>query len=190
MTETSEKSLLRCTLKKSYNVTKKLVAYALYIVIGIGAVVVSCYGAVGIWSVIADPIMKSIAAIVSFVASIPWYYYVGFVAALSIPGYSFVWCVARELTDEDWYSNEAKTVALALAVALAGALALAVALASAVAVTLALAGALAVTLAGAVAVTLAFAGALAVTLALAVTDETKAFLFVGAYLHYRKRVKT
>ena len=178
MTETTDKSLLRCTLKKSYNVTKKLVLWASYIVVGIAAFVFACYGVVGIWNALADTITNSISEIVSFVTSIPWYYYAGFVAIISIPSYSFVWCVARELTDEDWHSDEAKTVASAVAFAGAGAVALALVLA------LVLAGVLALVLAG----TFAFAGVLAV--ALAGAAETKAFLFVGAYLHYRKRVKT
>jgi hypothetical protein len=65
-----------------------------------------------------------------------------------------------ELTEEDWESNEAEDTAL-----------------------------FTLTFAFAIVIAFAFAFALfTLTFALAFIDS-KAFLFIGAYLHYRKRVK-
>jgi uncharacterized membrane protein len=169
--EANDKSLLRCTIKKSVDVAKKIGKYAAGTALGILAAVLVIYGAIGIWTIAADPAYKYLTAIVSFLFSIPWYCYAGIVAIAAIPVYSLLWCVARELTEEDWESNEAAYLALTALVALALALALA---------SLALAS---------LPLALAFL-ALALALALAsLATDTKAFLFIGAYLHYRKRVK-
>ena len=143
--ETNDKSLLRCTIKKSADVVKKLVMYASYIIVAAAAVESSLYEFVGIWNAIQDPIKYAVALLVG----IPWYYYAGVVALAAIPVYSLLWCVARELTDEDWNSNKAKDVAFAIAVA----------------------------------------GAFAFIIAFAIAPDSKVLLFIGAYLHYRKRVK-
>ena len=171
--EANDKSLLRCTIKKSVDVAKKIGKYAAGTALGILAAVLVIYGAIGIWTIAADPAYKYLTAIVSFLFSIPWYYYAGVAAIAAIPVYSFLWCVARELTEEDWESNEAKTFARFTLVALA------------LALTFSLTFSLTLTL-----FTL-FALALApLALALApLAADTKAFLFIGAYLHYRKRVK-
>jgi hypothetical protein len=173
--EANDKSLFRCTIKKSAGVVKKLAKYVAYVAVGLIACVLSVYGAMGIWVIAADPAYKYLTAIVSFLFSIPWYYYAGVAAIAAIPVYSFLWCVARELTEEDWESNEAKTFARFTLVALALALALTFSLTFSLTLTL---------------FTL-FALALApLALALApLAADTKAFLFIGAYLHYRKRVK-
>jgi hypothetical protein len=173
--EANDKSLFRCTIKKSAGVVKKLAKYVAYVAVGLIACVLSVYGAMGIWVIAADPAYKYLTAIVSFLFSIPWYYYAGVAAIAAIPVYSFLWCVARELTEEDWESNEAKTFARFTLVALAP-------LALALALTFSLTFSLTLTL---------FALALApLALALApLAADTKAFLFIGAYLHYRKRVK-
>ena len=145
--ETNDKSLLRCTIKKSADVMKKLAKYAAYIlgtliagILALIAGILALYGALGVWAIAADPVYKIVDSIVSFLFSIPWYYYAGIVAIAAIPVYSLLWCVTRELTEEDWESNEAKTFALS-------------------------------------------------ALALALALDSKAFRFIGAYLHYRKRVK-
>jgi hypothetical protein len=171
--EANDKSLLRCTIKKSVDVAKKIGKYAAGTALGILAAVLVIYGAIGIWTIAADPAYKYLTAIVSFLFSIPWYCYAGIVAITAIPVYSLLWCVARELTEEDWESNEAAYLTLAsLPLALAF---LALTLASLTLASLPLA--------------LAFL-ALALALALAsLATDTKAFLFIGAYLHYRKRVK-
>ena len=167
--ETNDKSLLRCTIKKSADVVKKLVMYASYIIVAAAAVASYLYGIVGIWNAIQDPIKYAVALLVG----IPWYYYAGVVALAAIPVYSLLWCVARELTDEDWNSNKAKDVAFAIAVA--GAFAFAIAAAGAFAFAIAFA--------------IAVAGAFAFAIAFAIAPDSKVLLFIGAYLHYRKRVK-
>jgi hypothetical protein len=116
--ETNDKSLLRCTVKKSADVVKKLVMYAAYAIVVITVLVIMFFGAFAVWAVVEKPL----EICVSFLLGIPWYYYVGVVALAAIPVYSLLWCVARELTHEDWKSDEAKNIAFALA--LTGALAL------------------------------------------------------------------
>lgn len=115
MSEITDKSLLRCTLKKSADVTAKVVLYASYAVVGITATVLAIYGMIALYSVAINPIEEILNAIwnwslpstiyvvvISLITSIPWYVYAGIVAIAIIPIYSFLWCVARELTEEDW----------------------------------------------------------------------------------------
>jgi hypothetical protein len=132
-------SLLKCTFKKSASVAKKV-----GMVIGaIAAIVVIIY-LIYLGGIAVYPTLIIIgAAITTFFLSIPWWIYVGIVLIAAIPTYSFVWCVARGLTDEDWQSDTAKNIALATLLALA---------------------------------------------ALALADH-KSMLFIGAYLHYRKRIR-
>jgi hypothetical protein len=170
--ETNDKSLLRCTIKKSTDVMKKLAKYAAYILGTLIAGILALYGALGVWAIAADPVYKIVDSIVSFLFSIPWYCYAGIVAIAAIPVYSLLWCVTRELTEEDWKSDEAKILALAIAFAIAIA---AIAIASIAAIAFASIAAI------------AFASIAAIAFALAI--DSKAFRFIGAYLHYRKRVK-
>jgi MFS family permease len=165
------KSLLRCTIKKSADVMKKLAKYAAYILGTLIAGILALYGALGVWAIAADPVYKIVDSIVSFLFSIPWYCYAGIVAIAAIPVYSLLWCVTRELTEEDWESNEAKTFALFTLFTLFTLFALALALTFALsALTFAL-------------------SALTFALTFALALDSKAFRFIGAYLHYRKRVK-
>jgi hypothetical protein len=105
------------------------------------------------------------------------------VALAAILIYSLLWCIARNLTEDDWQSGSAKDISeeitLVLTLLVLTLLALALALAFAFAFALALAP-------------LAFVFApLAFTLAFAlfISKDSKAFLFIGAYLHYRKRTQ-
>jgi hypothetical protein len=130
--EINDPSLLRCTVKKSIQVIKKLSLYvaalAVMAIIGYGI-----YLGLPTLTKIAGMVVDVLVSIVTVLVSIPWYYYVGAVVIAAIPTYSFIWCVARNLTDEDWNSDTAKNVAVAV--------------------------------------------------------DTKTLLFIGAYLHYWKRMK-
>ena len=159
-------SLVRCVVKKSLSILEKLVLYASYVIVASAGIVVTGFIA---WKGL-DVVTPVVSAIYGILISIPWYWYVGVVVVLAIPVYSLLWCVARGLTEEDWQSELAGSIALAVAFA-----------ALALATTLALAGAV------------AFAGVLVVALALATTlaalTNSKVLRFIGAYLHYRKRIK-
>jgi hypothetical protein len=164
MTEINDRSLLKCTIKKSVDVLKKVLLYGLYVVIISILIIAMVAGGYLVWLLFNSSLSTVIySSIISVLFSIPWYVYVGGVAVMAIPVYSLVWCIARELTDEDWNSEIAKNIALAAALAIALAAALAIAL------------------------TIALAAALAA--ALAIPLDSKILLFIGAYLHYRKRVK-
>jgi hypothetical protein len=177
--EINDPSLLRCTVKKSIQVIKKLSLY----VVALAALAIIGYGIyLGLPTLtkIAGMVVDVLVSIVTVLVSIPWYFYAGAVAIAAIPVYSFVWCITRELMDEDWNSNTAETVAFALAFALAAfALAFALAAFALAAIALALA---------AIALALAAIAAFAVAFA-AFAVDTKPLLFIGAYLHYRKRMK-
>ena len=140
--------LLRCTYKKSVDVTTKIVLWLSYAIVAITLCAIGTGAAMVFWGVIVDSLLKIVILIVAFMFGIPWYYYAGIVVIACIPTYSFIWCVARELTDEDWKSDEAQTVAIALTLALA------------------------------IALTIAGAGAF----------DTNPMLFIGAYIHYRRRM--
>jgi uncharacterized protein with PQ loop repeat len=98
--------------------------------------------------------------------------------------YSFLWCIARELTDEDWKSKEAATVS-AIGFALA-AITLVIILVYAILVyaTATSGSFLAISF---LAISIAASG-IGIGLFVLVGD-LKISLFPGAYLHYRKRMK-
>ena len=98
-------SLLRCTVKKSQQVFAKvilLVSYAIVVLALLGC------GYLLVTGVLIPGVVPIVTVIVAAVISIPWYYYVAGIAILVIPVYSFLWCIARELTDEDWISKSAR----------------------------------------------------------------------------------
>jgi len=180
MTELEDKSLLRCTIKKSADVLKKVVLYGSYIIAAIAivyfGVAIVYFGVTKIW----EPLINAISTIISFLFGIPELFWalplvmkliiLGIVSLGVIGVYSLVWCIARDLEKEDWESDSAKDIAFAFA---ALALALAFAFAALAFAALALPA-------------LAFAALALPALALA---HPKIFLVIGAYLHYRKRMK-
>jgi len=154
VTEINDRSLLKCTIKKSADVLKKVVLYGLYVIAAITAIVIGTaivyFGITKLWepivnviSVVITAIWSIITVIGSILLTIPWYIYIGGMAVLTIPVYSLLWCVARDLEKEDWESDSAKDIALAAIVALD----------------------------------------------IAAITDSKLFLFPGAYLHYRKRMR-
>ena len=171
MTEINDRSLLKCTIKKSADVLNKVVLYGPYVIAAITAIVIGTaivyFGITKLWEPIVNVISAAITAIWAVLSAIPWYVYVGGVAVMAIPVYSLLWCIVRELTEEDWNSDIASDIAIvALAIV---ALALAI-----VALAIAL---------------VAIALVAIVALAIAVITDSKLFLFPGAYLHYRKRTR-
>ena len=182
-----DESLLRCTIKKSISVLTKVVRYVLY-----AAVITIAIAGLGYVGYIGLPVIIGIcsalvASLISLLALIPWYVYVIVGIILAIPVYSFLWCIARDLTDEDWGSEAANNAAVAFAAAFAFALAFAAAFALALAV--ALAAAFAVALTAAFAVALAFAFAAAVDPVDKTTRWYYIFRFVGAVWHHYKQKK-
>ena len=92
-----DRSLLRCTLKKSEQVFVKVVLLVSYAIVAL--------------ALLGCGYLLFTGALIPIIVVIPWYYYVASIAILAIPVYSFLWCIARELTDEDWESGEAKALA-------------------------------------------------------------------------------
>ena len=182
MPEIEDKSLLKCTIKKSVDVLKKVVLYGLYSAVTI--ILITAIAAVGylIWLGFNSSLATIIySSIISLLVSIPWYVYVGVIALLAIPVYSLVWCIARELQDEDWKSDAATTFAFAFALA-----------AFALSAVAAFAFALAVFAFFALPAVAAFALSALAAFALSApaTDvDSKVFLLPGAYMNYRKRMK-
>ena len=129
-------SLLRCTLKKSQQVFAKVVLNISYIIVVLALIGCGYLLFTGVLIPIISPVVAAIIAgiwtIVAVILIIPWYYYLAGIAILVIPVYSFLWCIARELTDEDWESGEAKALAVVAAVGAVAFTALAVAAALAV----------------------------------------------------------
>ena len=166
-------SLLRCTLKKSQQVFAKVVLLVSYAIVVLS--LLGC-GYLLVTGILIPGVAPIVAAIVVGVLMIPWYYYAGSVIILAIPVYSFLWCIARELTDEDWNSREAENIAAAFAAA-----------ATIAAVAAALVVAAAATIA--VAALVAAAGVVAALVVAAADTNNKLMRFPGAYLHYRRRIK-
>jgi membrane protein implicated in regulation of membrane protease activity len=105
----TDKSLLRCTVKKSVHLTERLIVYASFAIV---ALIVGV-GAMTILPPMVGIALGLLAVCWSVLASIPWYCYVCATVIVSIPLYSFLWCVARDLEEEDWKSNSANDSALA-----------------------------------------------------------------------------
>ena len=164
-------SLLRCTVKKSQQVLAKVVLYISYIIVALA--LLGC-GYLLVTGVLIPGIIPVVTVIIAAILSIPWYYYVAGIVILAIPVYSFLWCIARELTDEDWESKEAKSVACVVA-AVAG-----------VACVACVDGVVA-PVAGLAAVAAAFVAAVAI--AVGVVDS-KLMRFPGAVWHYYRRTKS
>ena len=121
--QSTNNSLLHCTLKKSGQVLKKVVLYASYAIVALAVVAVICYGAIAVY----HAIVPWAASIWQFLIAVPWYMYAIIVVIAAIPVYSVLWCIARDLTEVDWKSNAANVfafAAFAFAVAFAFALAL------------------------------------------------------------------
>ena len=186
---TDEKSLLRCTVVKSLHTAERLLVYVAYCIVG--SAIVGCVGYIGYLSIpkLLDAIWVVYSVCVTLIFSIPPIVYVIVGIPTVIVAYSFVLCVARELTISDWASREADGVALTVA-----AVALTVAaVALAVAVALAALTALALAVAVALTVALAVAAALNADVAAAEYDGIalqKIVRFVGAYYHYHNRIKS
>ena len=96
-------SLLRCTLKKSEQVFSKVVLLVSYAIV--------------VLALLGCGYLLFTGVLIPSIVVIPWYYYLAGIAILVIPVYSFLWCIARELTDEDWDSGEAKALVVALIIA-------------------------------------------------------------------------
>jgi hypothetical protein len=197
MTEINDKSLLRCTIKKSADVLNKVVLYGSYVIAAITAIVIGTaivyFGITKLW----EPLINAISTIISFLFGIPELFWalplvmkliiLGIVSLGVIGVYSLVWCIARDLEKEDWESDSAKDIALA-ALAFAAFAFAAFALAAFAAFAFA-AFALVIAIVALVIALVAIALVAIVALAIAVITDSKLFLFPGAYLHYRKRTR-
>ncbi len=198
MTETNiqtEKSLMKCWLKKTVSVSAKVVLFLAYIIDGIAAGVVALYGAFGLATILADPLnsgyrilSSGFQVVVAAICSIPWYVYAGILTVAAIPVYSFIWCIVKELTEEDWNSIESKHIATLIS-AIIG-LCMVTSL-----LVVVIAGLLSspcewLTIAAASFLTPCGVFVLAGMLKDFGIENTKPWLFTGAYLHYRKRTRS
>ena len=112
MVDSGDKSLLKCTIKKSVDVFKKVVIYGLYSAVII--ILITAIAAVGylIWLGFNSSLATIIySSIISLLISIPWYVYVGVIAILAIPVYSLLWCIARVHKMYDWYCDHIVEIA-------------------------------------------------------------------------------
>jgi len=183
MTPIPDKSLFRCTIRKSLDVTKKLILYVAIVIDALAGILLAGYGILGLWNVLSGRITEFVtnvaAFLVAFLFSIPWYWYVGVVAVAAIPVYSFIWCVTRELTEEDWVSKDARCYECVLMLAsIVGMI-----LCGLIITVIAMLGALPLYIGGFAGIAFAFIGLIGVI------SDAKALRFPGAYLNYRKRVK-
>ena len=188
-------SLLRCTLKKSQQVFAKIVLLVSYAIVALALIGCGYLLFTGVLIPIISPVVAAIIAgiwtIVAVILIIPWYYYLAGIAILVIPVYSFLWCIARELTDEDWDSKEAKALAAAVfaAAVFAAAVFAAAVFAAAVCAIAALAAAAVVIVVGAAVVIVAAITTFVVVVIVVVAFDSKPMRFPGACLHYWRRMR-
>ena len=111
-------SLLKCTLKKGAATFWKHLKYAAWIAVGL-AVMVGLY----LMGTAILPLAMTVLALVEIVtsnilavlASVPWWVYALAAVPVAYLGYGFLWCVARDLIEDDWKSDAANAFALTLA---------------------------------------------------------------------------
>jgi len=215
---TDEKSLLRCTVVKSLHTAGHLLVYVAYCIVGLA--IAGCVGYIGYLGIpkLSDAIWVVYSVCVTLIFSMPPIVYVIVGIPTVIVAYSFVWCVARELTISDWASREADDAvafaafaAVAVAVAFVAVSAFAFAFVAVSAFAFAFvavsafafaAFAFAFAFVAAVAAVAAFAAAFAfaavadfaVAAAVAADYEgtalQKIVRFAGAYYHYHNRIKS
>lgn len=185
MPEIDDNSLLKCTWNKSVDVFTKVVLVVSIVILSIVGLAIIIKGLVVLWTYLWTDVYYWLEIIIStpisFLFSIPWYGYAGVMAALAIPVYSFLWCIAKRLTESDWSSEAANEAATFISISIV-VVALAV-----------IASALGTlhdsypnpSLPGSVILSLAILS-LGFTLFL---SDSKLFLFCGAYSSYRKRIK-
>lgn len=117
----TDKSLVRCWMKKTASVSEKFIKYGSYLVVGLAASVIAFYGLIGVYEVIApvvraiiDGIWQVINQVIALFLGLAWYYQivaVGVVVVIpAIVTYSFLWCIARELTEDDWENENLSIV--------------------------------------------------------------------------------
>jgi len=189
MTENTDHNLLRCTVKKSLDVVQKLILWASYAIVGLAGLVVALYGAIALYGVLVTPtaslamqiyelVASGFSAVISLLSLVPWYVYIGIAVIGAIPTYSFLWCVARELTEEDWKSDEAHRVTPGIGIIgiVIGVCGIGIAIGIA-----AVTGEVLVDSYGSI---MGIIGIIIVFI-----HDTRPALFPGAYLHYRKRMK-
>lgn len=129
MIQDPHESILRCTIKKSWQVTKKWTFYAFSSVITILAIYCSVLIFNALWAqgvAVVNILYKQlleewknlnevISGIVSYISNatswMPWWGFagIGFIitSMALIVTYSYLWCLARNLTEEDWESPSA-----------------------------------------------------------------------------------
>jgi len=185
MTEIEDKSLLMCTWNKSVDVFIKVLFIVSIVVVSIVGIAIIIKGLVVLWAYLWTDVYYWLEIIIStpisFLVSIPWYGYAGLMAALAIPVYSFLWCIAKRLTESDWGSGTAKETAIFISI-------------SFVVISLAV---IAIALDMLYASYPIFSTLGTVTLSLALLlifftfflSDSKWLLFIGAYQNYRKRMK-
>jgi hypothetical protein len=177
----NERSLLKCTLKKSWNVFVKWIIGSIIILAAISAIflayvfVLHC----GVWiyeNIILNPVGTMCNAIVWIINIIPWpvWAVLGIIGA--IIGYSYSWCIAQELTEEDWQSSESRSIAdISLIVVIIVGLALIILLIRE-----------SIPFVTVIVVVLGF---VLITLFASLATRPAAIRFLGAYMHYHKRIK-
>jgi len=101
------KSLLRCTIKKSVTVSRKVLKY--------GSCIGACLFIIGViggwlWSVkdyVYDRFTELSELCSDMIVAIPWYLWVIISVPVIIIGYSYAWCISREFRRSDWESGTA-----------------------------------------------------------------------------------
>ena len=174
-------SLLKCTLKKSLHTTERILVYVSYVIVAIAALTATYYGAIygllPLFITLVDRVVKPTAdVLLGILVSIPLWVYGLAAIPVAIIGYSFLWCIARDLTEADWESETAKDLAIDIAIAIAFAIVINIAFAFAIALALAIA------IAFAIAITIAIVIDIAIAITIAI--DSKIMRFPGAVWHH------
>ena len=108
------RNLMRCAVKKTISMLDRHVLYASYMIVAASVLCVLFLGSIWIFIPMAYQLITSLQPvmtnIINGLCAVPWYVYVIIAIPAMYFGYSLVWCIARELTDKDWGSNEAYLV--------------------------------------------------------------------------------
>ncbi len=119
--EKPKTSILVCTLKKSVSVTKHIAKPVIGLLLCCALVLVTSWYWDQIFSVITvvfTQLWEITKNIMFQMVAVPFWVWGIVLAVFGIVGYSYAWCVAREITEEEWYAAEKDAVVFHLLVAL------------------------------------------------------------------------
>jgi len=120
----TDPNIFRCAFKKGNAVIAKHLLLACYLIDAIAGIGIAYLGitklllpnALIVFGYTESYLGSYLGYVIGILLSIAWYWYVIAAIVIAYYGYGLLWCIARDLTKEDWKSNSANNFAIVLAI--------------------------------------------------------------------------